>query len=151
MKKIKIKSRLGEIEIDQETIITFERGILGFPDLKRYALIDLDPSSPLKYLQSLEDENIGFVVTNPIIFKPDYEIKIKRNDLEELGVNNPKHILSLVIVHVPKNPNEMTANLKGPIVINSHLRKGKQLVLDQTDYELKYKLLPQMKKVANDK
>jgi flagellar assembly factor FliW len=151
MKKIKIKSRLGEIEIDQETIITFERGILGFPNLKKYALIDLDSSSPLKYLQALEDENIGFVVTNPIIFKSDYEIKIKRNDLEEIGINNPKHILSLVIVHVPENPEEMTANLKGPIIINSNLRKGKQLVLDQTDYELKYRLLPKMKKVANDK
>ncbi len=151
MKKIKIKSRLGEIEIDPQTTIIFERGILGFPDLKKYVLIDLDPSSPLKLLQSLEDETIGFVVTNPIIFKPDYGIKIKRNDLEEIGITNPKQILSLVIVHVPKNPEEMTANLKGPIIINSKLRKGKQLVLDQTDYELKYRLLPKMKKAANDK
>ncbi len=151
MEKIKIKSRLGEIEIDPQTTITFERGILGFPDLKEYALIDLDPASPLKYLQSLEKENVGFVVTNPIIFKPDYEIKIKRNDLEEIGINNPKHILSLVIVTVPQNPEDMTANLKGPIIINSNLRKGKQLVLDQTDYELKYRLLPKMKKAANDK
>ena len=71
-------TRFGEIEIADETIIAFPNGILGFPEQTNYALINTDDNSPLKWLQSLDDPALAFVVTNPNLFKPDYMIDAYR-------------------------------------------------------------------------
>ncbi len=138
--KIKTK-RFGEIEIDPKTKITFPSGILGFADHKDYVLIDANKKSPLKWLQSLESPDLAFVVTDPLIFKPDYQIRLYRADLEEIKVDDPTRVAQLVIVTVPKDPGKMTANLKGPLLINTENNLGKQVVLDHPDYDLKYRLL----------
>ncbi|HOD53991.1 MAG TPA: flagellar assembly protein FliW [Candidatus Cloacimonadota bacterium] len=134
-------TRFGEIEISEETIISFPNGILGFPDQTNYALINTDDNSPLKWLQSLEDPTLAFVVTNPNLFKPDYMVDAYRKDLADINVQDAEDVLVLVIVTVPKDPSKMTANLKGPILINTQNRLAKQLVIDNNDYEIKYRLL----------
>jgi len=142
--EIKMKAyttRFGEIEISEETIISFPNGILGFPDQTNYALINTDDNSPLKWLQSLEDPTLAFVVTNPNLFKPDYMVDAYRKDLADINVQDAEDVLVLVIVTVPKDPSKMTANLKGPILINTQNRLAKQLVIDNNDYEIKYRLL----------
>jgi len=134
-------TRFGEIEISEETIISFPNGILGFPDQTNYALINTDDNSPLKWLQSLEDPTLAFVVTNPNLFKPDYMVDAYRKDLAEINVQNAEEVLVLVIVTVPKDPSKMTANLKGPILINTQNRLAKQLVIDNNEYEIRFRLL----------
>mgnify|MGYP001243309066 FL=1 len=134
-------TRFGEIEISEETIISFPNGILGFPDQTNYALINTDDNSPLKWLQSLEDPTLAFVVTNPNLFKPDYMVDAYRKDLAEINVQNEEEVLVLVIVTVPKDPSKMTANLKGPILINTQNRLAKQLVIDNNEYEIRFRLL----------
>ncbi len=134
-------TRFGEIEISEETVIQFPSGILGFPDSKSYALLNTDDASPLKWLQSVDDPSLAFVVTNPNLFKPDYIIDAYRNDLFDIDVKNAEEVLVLVIVTVPKDPSKMTANLKGPILINTLNRKAKQLIVDNQEYEIKYRLL----------
>jgi flagellar assembly factor FliW len=134
-------SRFGEIEVSEETVISFPGGILGFPDTKNYALLNTDDNSPLKWLQSIEDPSLAFVVTNPNLFKPDYKIDAYRKDLSDISVENAEDVLVLVIVTVPKDPAKMTANLKGPVLINTVNRMAKQLVLDNNEFEIKFKLL----------
>ncbi len=138
--KIKTK-RFGEIEIDPKTKITFPSGILGFAGYKDYVLIDSNKKSPLKWLQSMESPDLAFVVTDPLIFKPDYQIRLYKADLEEIEVDDPTRVAQLVIVTVPKDPSKMTANLKGPLLINTVNNLGKQVVLDHPDYDLKFRLL----------
>lgn len=134
-------TRFGEIEISEETIISFPNGILGFPDQTNYALINTDDNSPLKWLQSLDDPTLAFVVTNPNLFKSDYMVDAYRKDLADINVQSEEEVLVLVIVTVPKDPSKMTANLKGPILINTQNRLAKQLVIDNNEYEIKYRLL----------
>lgn len=134
-------SRFGEIQVSEETVINFPSGILGFSDTQNYALLNTDDNSPLKWLQSLDDPSLAFVVTNPNLFKSDYKIDAYRKDLSEIDVQNAEDVLVLVIVTVPKDPAKMTANLKGPILINTKNRLAKQLVVDNNDLEIKYRLL----------
>ncbi|HOE91037.1 MAG TPA: flagellar assembly protein FliW [Candidatus Cloacimonadota bacterium] len=134
-------TRFGEIEISDETIITFANGILGFPELTNYALINTDDNSPLKWLQSLDDPTLAFVVTNPNLFKPDYMIDAYRKDLADINIQSEEDALILVIVTVPKDPIKMTANLKGPLLINTKNRLAKQLVIDNNEYNIKHRLL----------
>jgi flagellar assembly factor FliW len=135
-------TNFGEIEINDDTVITFPSGILGFPNYKQYAIIDVDEGSPLKWLQSLEEPSLAFVVTDPNLFVDSYAVEAYRKDLEDIQVTEAQDALVLVIVTVPSDPAQMTANLKGPVLINTRNKMAKQLVIDNPDYDIKYRLLP---------
>ncbi|MCL2064669.1 MAG: flagellar assembly protein FliW [Candidatus Cloacimonetes bacterium] len=135
-------TQFGEIEINDDTVITFPAGILGFPNFKQYALIDVDEGSPLKWLHSIEEPSLAFVVTDPNLFRPDYSIDAWKKDLEDIEVSDAKDVIVLVLVTVPTEPAKMTANLKGPVLINTKNNKAKQLIIDNPDYDIKYRLLP---------
>ena len=111
--------RFGNININPETILTFDSGILGFSKFKKYVLIDPNKKSPLKWLQSVESPDLAFVVTDPNIFMNDYEIVVSKTDLEDIELSRAEKSVQLVIVTVPRDPSLMTANLRGPIVINT--------------------------------
>ena len=135
-------TNFGEIEVNEETIIDFPAGILGFPQYHKYALLDADENSPLKWLQSVEEPSLSFVVTDPNLFKPDYTIDAWKKDLEDIKVKNAEDVLVLVLVTVPSDPLAMTANLKGPILINMATNLAKQLIVDNPEYDIKFRLLP---------
>jgi flagellar assembly factor FliW len=135
-------TQFGEIEINEETVITFPNGILGFPKYTKYALIDVDENSPLKWLHSVEEPSLAFVVTDPNLFKPDYTIDAWKKDLEDIDVTNAEEVIVIVLVTVPRDPSKMTANLKGPVLINTKNNLAKQLIVDNQDYDIKYRLLP---------
>lgn len=133
--------RFGEIDIDPKSKIHFPSGLLGFAKEHDYVLLDPNKMSPLKWLQSVDDPDLAFVVTDPLIFKPDYEIRVFENDLAELDVEDPSTVVQLVIVTVPRDPAKMTANLKGPLLINTANNKARQIVLDDPKYDIKFRLL----------
>lgn len=135
-------TRFGEIEVNEETVITFPSGILGFPDVKKYVLLDVDENSPLKWLHSVEDPSLAFVVTDPNLFKADYVVDVQRKDLKDIDVTEAEEVIVLVLVTVPREPSRMTANLKGPVLINAKNNLAKQLIVDNQDYDIKYRLLP---------
>jgi flagellar assembly factor FliW len=136
-------AHFGEVEIDESTIITFPSGILGFPNYKKYAIIDVDENSPLKWLQSVEEPTLAFVITNPNLFYDSYVVDAWRKDLEDIKVDEAADVIVLVLVTVPNDdPAQMTANLKGPVLINAKTHLAKQLIVDNPDYDIKYRLLP---------
>lgn len=134
-------NRFGQLDVDESKLITFEKGILGFPQDKRFIFIDANETSPLKWLQSADSGDLAFVVIDPVIFKPDYQPKVFKNDLADLEVIDPDTLICLVIVTVPEDPRKMTANLKGPLLINTGNNKAKQIVLDDAAYQLRYRLI----------
>ncbi|MEA1972126.1 MAG: flagellar assembly protein FliW [Candidatus Cloacimonadota bacterium] len=141
--------RFGEINIDESTVVKFGNGILGFPKYREYVLIDPNKKSPLKWLQSIKNPNLAFVVTDPNIFMSDYEIQVNANDIDDLDVKDAKDTVQLVIVTVPSDPSKMTANFKGPLIINMKNKLGKQLVLETSKYDIKYQLLDNQEKAVN--
>jgi len=142
-------SRFGEIEVEDKKIIHFKRGILGFPNYKNYALLDPNAGSPLKWLQSIDEPKLAFVITEPALFIQDYQIEIHKSELEDLETETLENIIHFVIVTVPSDPSKMTANLKGPLLINMINYQAKQLVLDDPSLELKYRLLAEQSMAAN--
>jgi flagellar assembly factor FliW len=140
---MKINStRFGEIEINEDTIINFEKGILGFPKNKQFVLLDTDDTSPFKWLQSVENPNLAFVVTNPTLFVTDYQIDVEKNEMKDINVDNPDDVIILVLVTVPEDPSKMTANFKGPLIVNKNNRKGKQIIVDNPKFDIKFRLIP---------
>lgn len=139
--EIKTKA-YGIVEIDPENIITFESGIIGFDEKRKFTLLRTgEPNEVLIWLQSLEDENLAFIVIEPRLFKPDYRPEINIRELDGLEVENADDLVLYTIVVIPADPKKMTANLRAPIVINAKNKKAKQVVLNDDSYKVKEAIL----------
>ena len=142
---MKVNTKLfGEIEIDDDKILTFEAGIVGFPDLTRFALMHDDDgsdedSSGLSFLVSLDEPAFAMPVINPLIVKDDYNPTVEDDYLIPLGELKEEDMLVLVTVTVPHDISKMTVNLMAPFIINAATRKAVQVILDEDDaYPVKY-------------
>ena len=131
--------RFGPLEVDGERIINFESGLLGFPQYRRYALIQTSPDPIFFWLQSVEDPGLAFVVCDPLAFVPDYQVPVRRDDLEALKLSELSDSQVLVIVN--KSGEQLTANLLGPLVIGSTSLLGKQMVLSDKRYTTRHRLV----------
>jgi flagellar assembly factor FliW len=147
---IKINTRpFGEIEINEQQIIDFPDGILGFDDVRKFVLLDThDENSPLKWLQAYEEPDLAFVIIRPVDFMREYELVVSMNDIEAVGTDTAEHLIVFAIVTIPSNPSDMTANLQGPIIINPEKRLGRQAISLNDRYSVRHKILEEMKKAA---
>lgn len=141
-------SRFSEIEVRESEVIELPQGLIGFPELKRYVLLDHDKESPFKWLQSLDDGAIAFVLINPLLFKPDYEVEVTEAEVSDLTIEQEEDAIISVIVTMPSNPQNMTANLKAPLVFNIKNRRGKQVILNSNSYSTRHNIMEEMKKLA---
>lgn len=136
-------TRFGTINIEEEKIIGMPFGMLGFPDKKRFVMLQHKENSPFLWYQSVDDPALAFVIMSPFIFKPDYEIDID-NVLEEMSWSEEKekNIELHVVVNIPKgSPEKMTANLIGPILINNKIHQAVQMVISDSPYTHKFPLI----------
>lgn len=129
-------SRFGELEIDREKVITMTSPFLGFPGSKRFFLRPHSAESPFMWFQSLDDPSLAFVVIQSQVLIPQYQPVIPEKIRSELDVSPETPLDILLILTIPKNnPQGMTANLLGPLALNSSRRLAKQVLLDPTIYE----------------
>ena len=133
----------GVIDVDERQKIAFPQGLFGFESFKDYVLLDAD-QQPFYWLQSVDMEQIAFVLINPFLFRPDYEINIENEELAEIGIRSPEKALIFVIVTIPSDGSPMTANLQGPLVINRDTRAGKQAVLTDPRWKTKHDILAEL-------
>jgi len=143
-------TRFGEVEIEDEKILHFPEGIIGFHSLKRFALLGKQ-SRLVMWLQAIDNPKIAFIVVNPFLFEPNYTPRLTQEDMDFLKVKDVRdlHILSIVVV--PEDPQKMTANLLGPVVINTKEHIGKQVILLDGDYSVKYPIVKTIAETANVK
>ncbi|MGN0291301.1 MAG: flagellar assembly protein FliW [Lachnospiraceae bacterium] len=131
---MRVETRVfGEIDIEETKIITFEDGIIGFPDLKQFAIIydeEKEKRSAINWLQSLDEPVFAMPVMDPLAVKPDYNPSVEDELLKSLGNLEPDNTLVLVTVTVPEDIEKITVNLKAPIVINAEERKAAQVIVE---------------------
>lgn len=123
----------GEIDIEEEKILTFEDGIIGFPEMKRFALLfdeEKGEKTEISWLQSLDEPIFAMPVMNPLVIRPDYNPTVEEELLKTLGNLEPDNMLVLVTVTVPEEIEKISINLKAPIVINADERKAAQVIVD---------------------
>jgi len=130
---------LGEIEIVEQDILTFEQGLLGLEDYKKFVLLPIDANFPLVLLQSVDQVEIGFIVAYPFAFKKDYSFDISDEDREKLQIEKEEDALTYTIVTMKETLQDSTINLLAPLIINIDKKLGKQIVLqDNKSYPLRY-------------
>mgnify|MGYP001343457041 CR=1 FL=1 len=123
-------TRFGEIMVSLQELLTLPFGLIGFPDYKEFVLLDHEDESPFRWLQSLDDPAIAFVVMDPYVFKPDYDIDLSAQEKQSLELTKVEDALALVILTLPEDWRETTANIKAPLIFNRRTRKGRQIILN---------------------
>lgn len=145
---MKAKTRLfGDIEIEDEKLIKFEQGIIGFPDLKHFALIfdaDKGEKAKLKWFQSMDEPGFAMPVMDPYGMVPDYKPTVGDETWQALGELTENNTFVLVTVTVPTDIKQISMNLKAPIIINMDTNKACQVIVED-DYPVKYKIYDKIK------
>ena len=127
-------TRFGDLECPADKALTIPSGIIGFPASTRYLILDHDRDVPFKWLQSLDQAELAFVIVDPVWFKRDYHVTIALDEIGELGPAKEEDLVMFVILTIPSDdPSRMTANLRGPVIVNAGTRIAKQLILRE-DY-----------------
>lgn len=130
---------LGEITIEEKEIIKFPNGLPGFEKITEFVILPLEKDSPIAILQSIKQEEIGFVIALPFVFKQDYSFDVMEEDKEELKIESPEDLITYSIVTLKEPFNNSTLNLQAPVLINYKQKIAKQLVLqDASKYPLRF-------------
>lgn len=127
---------LGEVDICEEEVITFQEGIPGFPKHTQFTILSLNEESPFFVLQSIDDEKVGFMMGTPFAFKEDYVFDLQQSDVDQLKVEKPEDVLTYGILTLRDTLEHSTINLLAPVVVNAKQKLGKQIVLTNVKDDL---------------
>ena len=131
----------GPIKVDASTAIAFPEGLIGFPDCRTFVLLDDEKIAPFQWFQSLDDPALTFSVIEPARFIENFKLEFWQERLEVICAENIEDVHVLLIVILSNNLDEVTVNLKGPILINPENRVGVQIVNDVAEYSTRHKLI----------
>ena len=138
----------GEIEVNEKQIIFFADGLFGFEDVKHYFLLD-SKEGPFYWLQSAEHPDLAFVLIDPRVFKENYTLNLRDEDYRAIETQKGD-VIDFTIVTVPEDPEKISANLMGPIIINRKSRKARQAISENDEYTVKHYIMDEMKARKED-
>jgi len=133
-------TKFGEMDIDEKKIITFTEPILGFPDSKKFVLLD-NTNSLFKWLQSTEKKELAFVMIDPLQIMENYEVSVSNESIKDLNLLSIDKAVVLCIVNIANECASVTANLVGPVILNPEKMLAKQVVLLNSPYSLKHSIM----------
>jgi len=132
---VKIQTtRFGELEVADDRIIAFPRGVLGFDQLRSYLLMD-HGDTPIKWLQSTEDPDVAFMVVDPFLFFPDYVPDISPVEKKLIDIKDPSEVAIMAIMNVQQDRDPpITLNLQAPLIFNAARMTGFQIVMEKSKF-----------------
>ena len=145
---ITIQTEFGEMEVSEQDILKFEKGLYGFESAMEYVLLSEEEDSHILLLQPIQGQVPSFVVIDPYAVYPQYAPQMSQEDKNIFAGRSDDDLRFLLIAAVKENPLESSVNLKSPIVINSKTKQAAQVILDNADYPIRYRFLNDKKKGA---
>lgn len=134
-------TRFGAIEYSDSDVLTFTEGMLGFPDAKQFVLLSHKPESPFRWLQSVDEPSLAFLIAEPAQMVKDYSFEISDSLAAVLGVDDQVPPVVYATVSIPAGkPREMTMNLAGPILLSPRTGRAAQIVVEDSAYTTKHKV-----------
>lgn len=129
----------GSVSFQENDLIFFPEGLLGFESYQSFLPIPLqEENDTLISLQSIDNENLSFIIINPFVFFPEYAPILSEKDKKELNIQSEDDLSYYAICVINESLSSSTANLKAPIVINAKSRVGKQIILDSQIYSFRH-------------
>jgi flagellar assembly factor FliW len=127
----------------EDQVIRFPGGLPGFENARKFIIMSVPEHQPFHWMECVDEGNaIRFAIINPLSFRPDYQPKIKKEELASLNISDSKELLLYVIVTLRAPLMESTANLMGPLFINIREKVGKQIIIENDAYSLRERIIP---------
>jgi len=136
-----ISTPIGKVTYTDQEIILFPEGIIGFEDKSKFVICSQEGLEPIQWLICVEDATLQLPIMDPLLIKKDYKALTSNGELQSIGLEEVIKGKLYVIVTVGRDINYVTANLRGPVVINTKRKLGKQIILSEKSYSLKQPLL----------
>jgi flagellar assembly factor FliW len=133
-------TRFGTIDVQEDQVVTLVEGLLGFSECTRFTLFTDEIGEPFKWMQSLDNPALAFVVVDPALILPKYQFSLQRDKVAALEVEKAENLQVYVIVTMAANILDITVNLQGPVVINKANRVGMQIVLNDPSFSTRHSL-----------
>jgi len=133
---IKIKTRFGDVEYDPGQLLVFQVGMIGFPNLRNFIIMPNHEQKTLFWIQSVDDPDVAFILTDPVNFFPDYKVKLGAAERQILGIGEGDECSLLVVATVPPDRN-ITLNMLAPIWIAPKTNRAVQIILEDSPYSTK--------------
>lgn len=135
----KINTRFGEVEYNPENTLHFPAGLVGLPQLKNFIVMPNKKEGPLFWIQSVDDPQMAFILTDPTNFFLEYKIIPDDNEKVLLGIDSAENTLNLSVVTVSQNK-EISLNLAAPIIFSPDTNKAIQVILEGSEYSTQTQL-----------
>ncbi len=133
--------RFGEIEVEDGRVFEFVLPIIGFNELKKFVILDLNKDSFFKWLQSVEDPGLAFPIVSVFSMNVDYTLDLSDNVVEALKIKQVESLLVMNIASIPQdNPQGTTLNLLAPLVFNLDEYLAGQVILSGSGYNVSFPL-----------
>ncbi len=136
--------RFGPVDVDEDKIIHFPKGLPGFPGCTEFVVMDHDTDTPLKWLQCVDRSEVSFLVIEPEQILLSYGLDVPEPVLAFLGwqkeTGDPKDVIVFVILTV--DGTNLSANLRAPVVVNVETRRAQQMILDDPEIPLQHPVRP---------
>lgn len=140
-----VKTKQGKtVKVDDAHIFSFPEGLFGFELYHNYAVYESE-YSPFMWMQSLDDQNLAFLIVDPFLIADDYELDVDDKSLGKIGIKSPADVYVMSIVTIPQDNTPVTANLQGPIVINKNTNQCLQVILNSTKWTTKHDIVKALK------
>ncbi len=137
--------RFGNVVVGDGEIISIPKGILGFPQLTKYFLLDPGDDTLILWLQSMDEPGLAFPLLEPKVFHSSYIVRLSAAELQELKLDNINNSAVFSVLTIPEDVTQMTANLKAPLVINLKDQIAKQVVLQENEYTIKHLMFKELR------
>jgi len=129
----KIQSRFGEIEYDSDNTLQFPEGLVGFEDLRAFVVMPNEKEGPLFWIQSIDDPQVAFTLTDPTGFYFDYKVVPDGRERQKLGIDEDGECLIVSVVSV-SSERKITLNLAAPILFAPETNRALQVILEGTQF-----------------
>ncbi len=131
-------SQFGTLNIDEDKIINFPQGILGFEDIKRYVILVFEEYEPFQFLVAVDDPEITFSIVSPLLVTEKYLPEITKDNVAVIGDFADEDLIMYAIVTIKEDKKKVTANLKGPIIINQKNKIAQQIIIEEEEYSMEH-------------
>ena len=136
-------SRFGKIEVSEDTLLTFPSGLVGFPAVQEFVVLDVAEDCQYQWFQAIKEPDLALVIIDVHLLDPEFKAEVSDEGLAELEITPTDPVLIIAVVTIPSGqPEQATANLRAPLVVNLRTRKGKQLILHES-IPLRFPLMPE--------
>lgn len=134
--------RFGTLSYGEHDVVRFPDGLIGFPGSQHFLIIEHREGSDFRWLQNIDEPALALLIVDPSRFVKDYSPEVNESVVSNLQITDATPRLVYTVVNIPKGkPEDMTLNLAGPIVINAENRLAKQLVLEDSRYPLRHRVM----------